>query len=197
MRPSFPNLYSIRRFSPCVFLWIAVWSAAGASALAQAEVEGFIGTYDPGSAVRGADFNNGSMFGFRAGHSSKILGGEFSYTFLNDVQEKVKSFQGKAHLLNSNLLVHVPLGRFVPYGSAGVGSIVGGTKAQLLRMPTKFAWNVGGGVKLRYLAGHLGLRFDVRYYKVPDGVEIPISLTQVQKTAFTMAVATWGVLVSF
>jgi hypothetical protein len=198
MRSSLPSLSSIRRFGPRVFLWMVVSCSIAACALAQVEVEGNIGTYDPGSAVRGADFNNGSMFGFRVGQSSKFIGGEFSYTFMNDVQEKAKGFQGKAHLINSNVLVHVPLGRFVPYGGPGIGSIVG-TTGQNLKMPTKFTWNFGGGVKLRYLAGRLGLRFDVRYYKTPDGVEIPISLVplQIDKTAFTLAVATWGVLFSF
>ena len=181
----------------CVLVWVCLGFCLVVAATAQSELEGFIGSYDPGSVPTGADFDNGSMFGFRIGQSVGVLGTEFSYTLLNDVQEKLKGFQGQAHLVNGNALIHFPKGRFVPYATAGLGAIVGGEKAPLLRLPTRFAWNVGGGVKLRYLFSHLGLRFDIRYYKVPDGVELPTSLSAIRKTDFTLAEATWGLLLTF
>jgi len=66
-------------------------------------------------------------------------------------------------LLNSNLLVNIPVGRIVPYATVGLG-LLSQWGADNLPIGTKFAVNYGGGLKLRKLAGPLGFRFDARGY---------------------------------
>jgi hypothetical protein len=80
--------------------------------------------------------------------------------------------------INTNLLAQFP-GHISPYGTAGIGllSTWGGTSGgnglnlpiigSLFNFGTRFAFNYGGGVKLRNLAGPFGLRFDIRGYSAP------------------------------
>ncbi len=73
----------------------------------------------------------------------------------------------RGFLYNSNLVFNAPLGHIVPYATAGIGFMKpwgSGFKP----FGTRFAFNYGGGLKLRRLAGPIGLRFDVRGYNIPD-----------------------------
>jgi hypothetical protein len=63
----------------------------------------------------------------------------------------------------SNLMVNVPLHKFVPYGTVGLGFITTWGESQK-SFGTRFAMNYGGGVKLTKILGPLGLRFDLRGY---------------------------------
>lgn len=167
---------------------------AFASASAQAELELFAGGYDPGSELTATDFDNGALFGFRLGHSfTPLFASEFSYTFVNNLQEKRKIFEGRAHLLNGNLLLQVPVGRTVPFITAGIGNIIGQSN-QFLRLKNSFAWNAGGGLKI-HSSGPLGIRVDVRYYKVADGVEL--SGVALRKANFDFAEVSGGVVFRF
>jgi len=74
--------------------------------------------------------------------------------------------QTKAILLNSNLILHVPLPKVRPYGTVGLGSVI--TKGDgLADVGAKFALNYGGGVKAN-IAGPLGARIDARGYAIPS-----------------------------
>jgi hypothetical protein len=70
----------------------------------------------------------------------------------------------KGILLNSNLLASIPVGKIVPYVTAGIGFIHQYGSGNL-PIGTKFAVNYGGGLKFRRLLGPAGLRFDVRGYR--------------------------------
>lgn len=105
--------------------------------------------------VFGARFAGGRLIGFE-----QTLG--FSAKFLESRQ--------RAFNTQSNLIVTVPTGRVGPYVTAGVGFITtyGDSLLNLSDFGTKFTVNYGGGLKLRNLAGPMGLRFDVRGYSIPS-----------------------------
>lgn len=174
-----------------VFLFVCT----AANAYAQSELQLFVGGYNPGSQLTGTDFDNGALFGFRLGHSiARVFGTEFAYTYVKNLQDKQKNFAGRALLLNGNFLVQIPVGRAVPFATVGLGNIVGETQS-LLRVRNSFAWNAGGGLKIRRLAGRIGARFDVRYYKVPDGTEILGA--NIRKVDFDFAEVSGGLLITF
>ncbi|MBI2822995.1 MAG: outer membrane beta-barrel protein [Acidobacteria bacterium] len=179
-----------------IFVWLCVWILCAGMVSAESEFQLFAGGYNPGSELTGTDFSNGALFGFRVGHSLlRVAGTEFSYTFVNNLEEKGKNFEGRAHLLNGNFLLQVPAARFAPFVTVGMGSIVGSQSNQFLAFQNAFAWNAGGGIKLRSQGGPLGFRFDVRYYKIPDGVELPGR--DLRKVDFDFAEVSVGLLFTF
>jgi hypothetical protein len=176
--------------------------AMGGWLRAQSELELFTGGYSPGSEITGTDFDNGALLGFRLGHSiARIFGTEFSYTYVKSLQEVGKNFDGHANLLNGNFLLQLPLGKPVPFVTLGLGSIIGESNT-FLRVKSAFAWNAGGGLKIRRMGGPVGLRVDVRYYKVPDGVEIfgvpdIRGIRSIRRVDFDFAEVSGGILFSF
>lgn len=112
-------------------------------------------TRNPNSgAVMGGRISFGNLFGFEQ---------TFAYS-PNFLESGNHSFNAQ-----SNLIVGVPVGHIRPYATAGIGLI---TNSQSLfafnDLGTRFTVNYGGGVKIRNIAGPLGVRFDVRGYSVPD-----------------------------
>ncbi len=105
----------------------------------------------------GARFGGGGILGFE-----QTLG--YSWKFLVSGQRAFNS--------QSNVVVAVPAGRIVPYGTAGIGFITTFGDLQgiedIADIGTKFTVNYGGGVKFKNLAGPVGFRLDVRGYSVPD-----------------------------
>jgi hypothetical protein len=165
-----------------------------AAAHAQTEVELFIGGYDPGAEALQVSFDNGLLFGARVGQSFLgFLGTEFSYTLARRLEEPALDFRENAHLLSGNFLVQLPLAGFVPFGTVGFGGIFGKTDTTF-EIRRAFAWNAGGGLKLRNLVGPVGGRFDVRYYRIPDGIEF---LPDLQRTDFDFVEVSGGLLLSF
>jgi hypothetical protein len=92
------------------------------------------------------------------------------------VFESIENSSGLVY--NSNLVLNLPMGRFVPYATVGLGLVhsgriflyepgIGGP-AVMQDFGTRFAVNYGGGVKFERLAGPMGVRFDVRGYSLPD-----------------------------
>lgn len=174
---------------------VVVLVCLSAPAMAQQEFQLFLGAYDPGSEITGTNFDNGALLGFRYGGSFlKFFGTEFSYTFIKDLEDKQRAFDGNAHVLDTNFLVQIPVSKIVPFATVGIGSIIGKTDS-ILRLRRTFAWNVGGGLKVRKIAGPVGFRVDVRYYNVPDGVEFLI--TNPRKIDFTFAEVSGGLLFTF
>jgi hypothetical protein len=81
----------------------------------------------------------------------------------------------KGFLYSSNLVLNVPLQRFVPYLTAGVG-LLKPFGTGFMPFDVKFAGNYGGGVKFERLIGPMGLRFDVRGYSVPGVLDSTLNI---------------------
>jgi hypothetical protein len=131
-----------------------------------ADITLFSGVQNPGkltidNVVR--DTNLGGVFGARFS-GGQLIGFEQTLAFSPNFLESSR----RAFSTQSNLLIGIPTGHVVPYGTAGVGLIATyGDSLDFGDIGTKFAVNYGGGIKFRNLAGPLGVRFDVRGYSVP------------------------------
>jgi len=112
----------------------------------------------------------GGLLGIRLS-SSRPIGFEtgFAYSphFLTSDQ---KSLQ-----IHTNLLAQFP-GKISPYGTVGIGLLstwggeinsAGSLAESIFNFGTRFAFNYGGGIKLKNMAGPFGLRFDMRGYSAP------------------------------
>jgi len=73
----------------------------------------------------------------------------------------------RGFLYSTNLVVNIPVRRFVPYVTGGVG-FVKPWGTDFHSFDATFAGNYGGGVKLERLVGPVGLRFDVRGWRTSD-----------------------------
>ena len=156
-----------------------------ASAAHAQEASVFIGGLFPGKAtvqnVRQA-LEHGPLYGVRlsAGFAAflKLEGTlAFSNQFLLP-QDASAATSAKGFVLNGNLLAQVPVGKVIPYATAGLGFIHQyGTGS--LPIGTKFAINYGGGLKLPKLFGPLGLRFDARGYTATGVFSHSVNLFEV------------------
>ena len=129
-----------------------------------ADITLFTGVQNPGKLTIDNVVRNtklGGVLGARLS-SGQVIGFEQTVAFSPNFLESNR----RAFTAQSNLHVGIPAGRVVPYATAGVGLIATFGDSPL-NLGTKFAVNYGGGVKLRKLAGPLGVRFDVRGYSVP------------------------------
>jgi len=175
----------------------ALFVALIPAAFAQTEIEGFLGVYDPGTDLSQADFDSGTAFGFRAGQSfMSVLGTEFGYTAATGLKDQLGTFDDTIHMLNGNFLVQLPLAGLVPFGTIGFGGIVG-QRDTTFRVRSAWTWNAGGGLKVRNIAGPVGLRFDVRYYNIPDGIELLALPPDLNKENFNILELSGGLLLTF
>ena len=159
------------RQTPLVLLLWALFAAVSHAA----DLTAFAGGVRPGSlstqAIQGAvtkqEFGNSAIFGFRLRMGGvPLLGFEHTLGFSSDFlfpKDLPSIANVKGFVYNSNLIIDVPLGKAVPYATAGLGLIrqYGSNQSPV---GTKFAFNYGGGVKLPNLFGPLGLRLDARGY---------------------------------
>jgi hypothetical protein len=139
-----------------------------------ADITIFIGGAKPGS----IDYKNlktpldsSPVYGARFASSIvPFLGMEHTLAFsadylfpsnISDIKE------AKGVVYSSNLIINVPLKRVsaIPYVTAGVGLMHQYGDSDM-PIGTRFAFNYGGGLKVPHVAGRLGLRFDVRGYRV-------------------------------
>lgn len=120
----------------------------------------------PTSTVR--DLTNGPIFGFRLNNNIlRVIGLEHTLAFSTDYltpKAVLNPQNARGFVYNTNLLVNIPVKKFIPYGTIGVGIIhqFGYPDSPI---GTKLALNYGGGVKFARLLGPLGLRFDMRGYR--------------------------------
>lgn len=180
-----------------VILWCVLVLALVPAALAQTEVEGFLGFYDPGTEISQADLDQGLAVGVRIGQSfMKVFGTEFGYTAATSLKNKLGTFDETLHMFNGNFLVQLPAGAFVPFATIGFGGIVGqqGTNIEIRSVWT---WNVGGGLKVRKLVGPVGFRFDVRFYDIPDGIELTPLPPDINRKNFNILEVSGGLLLTF
>jgi len=165
--------------------------------LAQTEVEGFVGFYNPGVSVIQGEFDNGFAVGARVGQSFLgVMGTEFGYTAVTGFKSQVGTFDETVHMLNGNFLLQLPLGGFVPFGTIGLGGVIGQQDTNF-KIRSVWTWNVGGGLKIRNIAGPVGLRFDVRYYNIPDGIELLSLPPDINKVNFNIVELSGGLLLTF
>jgi hypothetical protein len=162
---------NIRRFLRIVTLAILVFPAGTFVLPAQAnDVTLYGGVQNPGSINLGTAVEQGVQFAFKPGNfgvfgirSSRgaVLGNEHTLAFASNFLDT----RSKALFLNTNVIVHAPLGAARPYITGGLGAMhtFGDGLGDL---GTKFALNYGGGLKLS-VAGPVGGRLDVRGYTIP------------------------------
>jgi hypothetical protein len=144
---------------------------ACAAATAQgADFTFFLGGVNPGSiSLSGVSksLDGSPVIGGRFSHSFvPFLGMEHTLAFSPDYLFPAKPTvvtETSGFVYSSNLILNIPVGKVVPYATAGVGFIHQYGSPEV-PVGTKFAFNYGGGVKVPRLFGPVGLRFDARGY---------------------------------
>jgi hypothetical protein len=158
-----------------VFMFIVCAAQANA---AGGQIEFYAGYLNPGSLnldsiQKGLNFRGTSLYGIRGeADFHKIFGIEqnlgFSPRLFNPTLCPCGSVSDiRGFLYSTNFVLNVPLGRFVPFITAGVG-LVKPWGVSFTTFDSTFAGNYGGGVKLNRLIGPMGLRVDVRGWKTAD-----------------------------
>jgi hypothetical protein len=128
------------------------------------------GTLNLDSVQTGLNFRGTSLYGVRGEFDFlKIFGIEenlsFSPRLFNDTLFPNGSGSDvRGFLYSTNFVVNAPLGRLVPYATAGVG-FLRPWGLNIATLNATFAGNFGGGVKMNRLFGPMGLRFDVRGWR--------------------------------
>jgi hypothetical protein len=136
-----------------------------------ADLTFFVGGANPGSTdyhdVK-TSLDNSPIYGFRfATNIVPYFGLEHTLAFSSDYLfphsiSAIKDANGFVY--NSNLIFNIPVGKVVPYLTAGAG-LLHQYGDDDLPVGTEFAFNYGGGLKFPRLIGPLGLRFDMRGYR--------------------------------
>jgi hypothetical protein len=145
---------------------------------AERQVEFYAGYLNPGklnldNIQKGLDFRGTSLYGIRAESGIfKVFGMEqnlaFSPRLFNaTLLPKGSASDVRGFLYSTNLVLNIPLGRFVPYATAGVGFLKP-WGVNFTTFDATFASNYGGGIKLNRLIGSMGIRVDVRGWKTGD-----------------------------
>jgi hypothetical protein len=149
-------------------------------AKAAGQISIFAGYLNPGklnlnNVRQSLSFRGTSLYGLRLEHDflKGTLGIEHGIEFSPRIFNSTLFPNGtsasdiRGLLDSTNLVINIPIRHIVLYGTAGAGFIKPwGTS--FAPFSTTFAGNYGGGVKLRNLAGPLGLRFDARGWKTAD-----------------------------
>ncbi len=152
------------------FLQAAALLLAAASAAHAQELTVFAGGLFPGKlSIHNVptQLDNGPIFGVRLETPfAALLKMEYSFAGSQDFlfpRNTPGVTNTSGFLLNANLLLGVPVGKVVPYGTVGLGFMHEHAPSGL-GIGTKFAINYGGGLKFPKLAGPFGLRVDARGY---------------------------------
>lgn len=152
----------------------------------------FVGGNMPGDLERDGGeirLDNGPVWGFRLGWGFvPFLGFEQTVAFSPDYlyPHGSTASESKGFICTSNLILQLPTGRIVPYGTFGIG-LIWQYGSSNLPVGGEFAFNYGGGLKFPRVWGPFGLRFDVRGYTVPE----------VLSTKLNMFELSGGLLISF
>ena len=141
-------------------------------------------------------------FGIRYG-GGKVVGHETTLAYAPNFLDN----NTKAVIFNGNFLVQAPVPKVKPYVTAGMGTIISfGTdsagRPSLGKIGKKFAINYGGGLKV-LPAGPVGVRFDIRGYRVPGvkfnlpSIANPTQTVQAQSQSLDILEAGMGIVFSF
>ena len=142
-----------------------------AAASPAADLTFFVGGLNPGSLgykdVK-TSLDTSPVFGMRvATNIVPYFGLEHTLAFSSDYlfPHNVSAIKdAKGFVYNSNLIFNIPVGKVVPYLTAGAG-LVHQYGDSDMPVGTRFAFNYGGGLKFPRLIGPVGLRFDMRGYR--------------------------------
>ncbi len=152
-------------------LVLAVFILIAASSNA-ADLTFFVGGLNPGSVTYKdvkTSLDNSPVYGVRfATNIVPSFGLEHTLGFSSDYlyPHSVSAIKdAKGFVYNSNLIFNMPVGKIVPYLTAGVGLLHQYGDSDM-PVGTRFAVNYGGGLKFPRLIGPMGLRFDMRGYRV-------------------------------
>lgn len=121
----------------------------------------------------GLSLRGTSLYGVRAEFDFlKVFGVEQNFGFSPRLFNSTLFPEGssadvRGFLYSTNLVVNVPMGRLVPYATAGLG-LVKPWGVDFNTFDTTFAGNYGGGIKMNRLIGPAGLRFDIRGWRTAD-----------------------------
>ena len=154
-------------------LTVVILAAASAPRLQAADATFYVGGISPGdlrTGIQKIPLDGGTTLGFRLSTNFiPMIGLEHTFGFGTNflVPHNQPAFEdAKGFLYNTNLIVNIPLGRFVPYVTAGAG-FIWQYGAEDLPVGTEFAVNYGGGLKCR-LFGPAGIRVDARGYTTTE-----------------------------
>ncbi len=102
----------------------------------------------------------------------KILGIEENFGFSPRLFDSTlfpsEASNVRGFLYSTNLVVNIPLSRFVPYVTGGVGLVKPWGSDLIQPFDATFAGNYGGGIKLNKLIGPIGFRFDLRGWRLKE-----------------------------
>jgi hypothetical protein len=140
--------------------------------LQAADLTFFVGGVNPGT-IKYRDvktsLDGSPIYGFRVSTGFvPFFGMEHTLGFSSDYlfpQHVTGTKDTKGFVYNSNLIISVPVHKTVPYFTFGAGMIRQYGSGDM-PVGTRFALNYGGGLKFPRVMGPLGLRFDMRGYRV-------------------------------
>ena len=113
----------------------------------------------------------------------------------------------KAFQTDTNLIIQAP-GKVTPYVTVGLGLVRSWGRdiadpsdpeeiaALAYSAGSHFAFNYGGGLKIRRIAGPLGINIDVRGYKLP-GVKVTLNEQQIHDKGWNFVQTTAGLILSW
>lgn len=164
------------------FLTILLTAGAGA-AYADAEASLYLGR----TSASGLALENMTTFGGTIGAFSPVIGVEFGLEYSPTTSFDIGPIEAGANILNAmgNLVVQIPAGPVLPYGTIGYGAIVANTNVSDWPFDflgkTTWAFNFGLGAKV-YFSEHVGLKVDYRRFALQTGEkedELRIPLTNI------------------
>jgi hypothetical protein len=146
-------------------------------ALAGGQLSLYTGYLNPGNlnmqtVGTGLSLRGTALYGARVEYDFlKILGIEENFGFSPRVFDSVlfpsAASDVRGFLYSTNLVVNVPLSHFVPYVTGGFG-FAKPWGPSFISFDATFAGNYGGGVKLNKLIGPMGLRLDMRGWRLKE-----------------------------
>ncbi len=174
------NSLHVRRLLPTMVLTFLIAPCAHS-----ADLTLFVGGVKPGKLSRSGiitALDSSPIFGARLSTNFvPFFGMEHTLAFSSDYlfPRGIESVtQAKGFVYSSNLIVNIPIGKTVPYATAGIG-LIHQYGSRDLPLGTSFAVNYGGGLKIPKLVGPLGLRFDARGYTVPRVFSTKLNILEI------------------
>jgi Outer membrane protein beta-barrel domain len=169
---------------------------------AQGFINPFAGTTLTSPSTSGSSSKPG--FGVAFGKIGRIIGAESEIAYYPEVIDKNANNLAKSKVItiSGNTLVGPTIGPVKVYGALGLGDLhLNVTSASSLLIPTSissdyFTFNAGGGV-MGFLAPHLGVRADVRYYRALGFKIADVESTGLALDRFDFWRAGFGLVVKF
>jgi opacity protein-like surface antigen len=165
------------RFAPLV---VVLTLSAGWAATARAEgyISPLIGFNFGGDAacpqVTGCT-DKRVNYGVSLGTMGSVFGFEEEFAYAKDFFGEAPTMNSSVLTVMSNVMLVPKIGPIRPYAAVGLGLIkthVELTPVSLLTSDNNnFGWNIGGGVFI--LAGHIGVRGDIRYFHSFQDLSLP------------------------